>query len=187
MLIEIKHRYDNSVVLFSHDAEVNSVKITLLLALKLSANIQWANLRRADLRGADLRGAKIRNADLDFSDLRGAYLQGADLGFSDTRGADFRGTDLRGATLGNKKLIGERPFFQIGPIGSRNEYLQVLISANGVQLNAGCFYGSIDQFERLLDAKHGLNNHGEEYRAALVLIRKHMELWTPKIEEVKDA
>jgi len=37
-----------------------------------------------------------------------------------------------------------------------------------------------------LDKEHGQNNHGEEYRDALVLIRKHVELWTPAIEEVKE-
>jgi uncharacterized protein YjbI with pentapeptide repeats len=121
-------------------------------------------------------------ADLYGADLRSANLYGADL-----RGADLRGADLRSADLGGKKLIGERPYFQLGPIGSRNDYLQVFITDQGIQLKAGCFSGSIEEFESALDEEHGLNNHGEEYRAALVLIRKHAELWTAAIEEVKAA
>ena len=58
------------------------------------------------------------NADLGGADLRGANLYGADL-----RGADLGGADLRGADLGDGlMLIGKRPFFQLGPIGSRQDY-----------------------------------------------------------------
>jgi len=63
MQIEIKHRWNNSV-LFAHDAEENSLKITLLMALKANANLSGANLSGADLRGADLRGANLRGAEL---------------------------------------------------------------------------------------------------------------------------
>ena len=119
---------------------------------------------RADLRGADLRGADLRGADLS--------------------GADLRGADLRGAYLHDKKLIGKRPFITIGPIGSRSDYMQAWITDGGVMIRAGCFFDTRDQFELALDAKHGDKEHGQEYRAALVLIDKHAELWTPKAEAV---
>ena len=148
MKIEIKHRHNNSV-LFAHDCEENSLKITLQMALRASANLYGANLRGADLGGANLYGANLG-------------------------GANLYGADLRG-----KKLIGDRPFLQLGPIGSRSDYLISFITDKGIHLKAGCFNGSIDEFESALDAKHGSNKHGDEYRAALVLIRKHAEIWTP--------
>ena len=147
MKIEIKHRYNDSI-LFAHDCEENSLKITLQMALKASAN-----------------------------------LYGADLGGANLRGANLYGADLYGANLYGKKLIGDRPFLQLGPIGSRSDYLLSFIIDKGIHLKAGCFSGSIDEFESALDAEHGSNKHGDEYRAALVLIRKHAEIWTPKEEE----
>ena len=152
MKIEIKHRYNDSI-LFAHDCEENSLKITIKMALKASAN----------LYGADLGGANLRGANL--------------------YGADLYGADLGGANLYGKKLIGDRPFLQLGPIGSRSDYLLSFIIDKGIHLKAGCFSGSIDEFESALDAEHGSNKHGDEYRAALVLIRKHAEIWTPKEEE----
>ena len=147
MKIEIKHRYNDSI-LFAHDCEENSLKITLQMALKASAN-----------------------------------LYGADLGGANLRGANLYGANLYGANLYGKKLIGDRPFLQLGPIGSRSDYLLSFIIDKGIHLKAGCFSGSIDEFESALDAEHGSNKHGDEYRAALVLIRKHAEIWTPKEEE----
>ena len=152
MKIEIKNRWSNSV-LFAHEAEENSLKITLLMALKA----------RADLYGADLGGADLRGAD-----LRGANLFGANLG---------------GANLGGKKLSGDRPFFQLGPIGSRSDYLLAFTTDSGIQLKSGCFSGSIDEFEIALDAQHGNNGHAAEYRAALTLIRQHAAMWPADVKE----
>lgn len=131
MKIAIKNRLDNSV-LFSHEDEENTLKITLSMALKA----------RADLGGADLRG---------------------------------------------KKLSGKRPFFQLGPIGSRSDYLLAFTSNSGIQLKAGCFSGSIDEFELALDAEHDENEHATEYSAALVLIRQHVALWPATLESEEVA
>ena len=67
--IQIKNRWTGSV-LFEYEKENNTLKDTVIEAVK---------------RGADLRGA---------------YLIGADLGGADLGGADLRGADLRGADLG---------------------------------------------------------------------------------------
>ena len=40
---------------------------------------------------------------------------------ADLYGADLRSADLRGADLRGKKLSGSRPFFAVGPIGSRSD------------------------------------------------------------------
>ena len=73
MKIEIKNRWDNSL-LFSHDCEENTLKITLLMALKASTDLYGA-----DLGGANLRDVNLRDADLVGVNLRGANLYGADL------------------------------------------------------------------------------------------------------------
>ena len=157
------------------------------------ANLREADLYGADLRGADLRGANLREADLlGGANLRGADLYGADLyGANLYRanlreaylfGADLRGANLREADLGEKgRLIGDRPFFTLGPIGSRDDYVQAWVTDKGLMIRAGCFFGSRNEFITAINNAHGDRVHGQEYRAALVLIDKHVELWAPQI------
>jgi uncharacterized protein YjbI with pentapeptide repeats len=123
MKIEIKSRYNDSV-LFAHEADENTLKITLLMAMKASADLRGANLRGADLDGANLRGA-----NLDGADLRGANLDGADL-----RGASLRGADLDGANLDGADLDGEK--LKINPIKLTGMTYWVLISDGFMRI--GC-------------------------------------------------
>jgi hypothetical protein len=158
VLFEIKHRFSGSV-LFS--LETGSLKLCVEAAAK---------------GGADLSGANLRDANLG-----GANLGGADLG-----GADLGDADLGGANLGGAKLVGDRPVLQIGPIGSRADYLIVFMTEKGIRLKTGCFEGTLEEFRAAVDYTHGDDNHGLEYLAALNFIETHAELWTPK-EEKKEA
>ena len=88
--IEIKSRWTGNV-LFQYEKENNTIKDTVIVAVK-----QGADLRGADLRGADLRGAYLGGADLRGADLRGAkevpYIplacpsEGAFVGWKKVRG-----------------------------------------------------------------------------------------------------
>jgi len=104
------------------------------------------------------------------SDLRGA----------DLREADLREAYLRGAYLCGEQLVGSRPLLIIDPIGSRFDALLAFITDSGVMISAGCFFDTREKFELQLALTHGDNEHAQEYRAALVLIDKHAELWTPR-------
>ena len=163
--IKIKSRWNGKVL---YSGEHADIKEAVEAAVKAGAN-----LRDADLCGADLRGADLCGADLCDADLRGANLTGA---------------NLRDAYLGGgEKLIGERPVFVIGPIGSRCDYLTEYLTDKGIRLRAGCFFGDIDTFRNKLESTHGDNDHAAEYRAALALIEKHVEIWTPKEEAITKA
>lgn len=96
-------------------------------------------------------------------------------------GANLRHANLRGATLKNgEKLIGERPIFQVGPIGSRSDVLVAYITDQGLRLDAGCQRQiTRDVFDARLSQTHSGNQHEQEYRAALALIDVHVEIWTP--------
>jgi len=101
--IEIKNRFTGKI-LFEFETQENTVKKTLIEALKRGADLRGAYLRGEYLSDVDLRGADL--SDVDFSgavlrdaDFRGADFRGAVLSGSDFRGADFRGSDLRGAVL----------------------------------------------------------------------------------------
>ena len=147
MKIEIKSRFSLNV-LFSYEAENNTIAITLA-----AANLYGANLYGADLCGADLRSANLRSANLC-------------------------GADLYGANLGDAgRLVGRRPYFSIGPIGSREDVLAAFLTERGVFLRAGCFFGTVDQFREKLQDEHGDNVHAKEYRAALDMVLAHYEAW----------
>ena len=169
--IQIKHRHTEAVI-FECEQEAG---MTLRYALEKAVSAK-TNLGSADLRGANLRGANLGGANLGGAYLRGANLYGANL-----RCVDLGGADLGDANLGGKKLVGDRPFMQIGPIGSRSDFLLAFITDASVQIKAGCFTGTVDEFLAAVEKEHADNTHAAEYRAAVAFIQKHAELWTPKI------
>ena len=181
MNIQIKSRF-TAAVLFEHDCENNSIRITLELAIKsranlIGANLIGANLIDANLSGADLSGAYLIGANLIGANLIDANLSGADLSGAYLSGANLSGADLSGAYL----LVGERPIFQIGPIGSRCAYFVAYVTDKGLRFDAGCQHQiTREVFEDRLAELHGENGHAKEYRAALALIDAHAEIWTPK-------
>ena len=153
MKIEIKSRFSLEI-LFSHECENNSVAITLAAAINA----------KAKLYGAKLYGAKLYGADL--------------------RSADLRSADLRSADLGDAgKLTGDRPYFAVGPIGSRQDVLAAFLTEKGVFLRAGCFFGTVEAFRDKLQGEHGDNVHAIEYRAALVLVEAHYAAWPATVVE----
>ena len=74
--LQIKSRWTGSV-LFEYEKNDNTIRDTILEALK----------QKADLHGADLSGADLRDANLSDADLRGANLHDADLHDADLSGA----------------------------------------------------------------------------------------------------
>ena len=149
------------------------------------ADLRGANLREADLDGADLRwanllGADLREADLREAYLRGAYLRWADLRRADLRGANLReadllgaylrwanldGADLREADLGNNRIL------QIGPIGSRRDYLILKAGPELDEVSTGCFTGTLGEFELAVNQTHPDNRWGEEYRLVIAMFK----------------
>jgi uncharacterized protein YjbI with pentapeptide repeats len=178
--IQIKQRWTGNVLFEGNSG--TTIRATLEEAIAAKIYLRDVDLRGADLSGADLRCANLRDVDLRGADLRGADLRCANLRDVDLSGANLRGADLHGADLWGRKLVGKRPFLTIGPIGSRCDYMQVWITDTGVMVQAGCFFDTRDKFELALDTGHGDNDYGQEYRAALALIDKHAELWTPAID-----
>ena len=202
MNIQIKSRL-SAEVLFEHDCENNSIRLTLELAIKSGAdlsgadlscaNLSCASLSGANLICANLSGANLRYADLSCADLSCANLSGANLSRADLSGANLSRADLSCAYLkNNEKLVGERPILQVGPIGSRCAYFVAYITDQGLRFDAGCQQQiTREVFEDRLTQMHGENEHAKEYRAALALIDAHAEIWAPKEEpsavEVKDS
>ena len=64
--IEIKHDLTGDV-LFEFEKENNTLRDTVIEAIRCFANLSFADLRSADLRYANLRYANLRSANLSFA------------------------------------------------------------------------------------------------------------------------
>ena len=178
---EIKNRWDGKV-LFS--AGGKTLRDVVQQAVQSGADLGGADLGSANLSGADLgsanlSGADLGGADLGSANLSGAGLRGANLGGADLRGADLRGANLSDADGKNLTLVGSRPVFMLGPIGSRCDYLTAYLTDVGVHVRAGCFFDTIEAFHAAVIAEHKDNEHGREYMAAIAMIDAHASIWTP--------
>jgi len=78
MKIEIKCRFSGRV-LFLHEQDENTLRLTLDAAVKARAYLAGAYLARAYLAGAYLAGANLDGAYLAGANLDGAYLAGETL------------------------------------------------------------------------------------------------------------
>src|SRR3990167_203864 len=109
------------------------------------------------------------------ADLSGADLYGADLSGADLSGANLSGADLSRASLYGAK--GVKDFMNIGRIGSRDDCLVAIKNdKDEIKIIAGCWSGSIDEFEKRVKEVHGKNKHGKNYALAIKLIRQRMDV-----------
>ena len=196
--VNIVSRWDSSRVLFSHQTTAKrqasglAMRDAMGAAVKSGANLSGAYLSGAYLSGAYLSGANVSDAYLSDANLHGAnlsganlsdaYLSGANLSDANLHGANLSGANVSGAKVKGLLLIGERPFLAIGPIGSVSRTVFAWLTEAGLRIQAGCFFGSRDEFTAQLAETHGDNEHADEYRAALVLIDAHARIWTPAAE-----
>ena len=88
----------------------------------------------------------------------------------------FDNSRFDNSSFAYKKIIDQRPFFFIGPLGSDQRHLMAVHTEKGIHLQTGCFSGSIEEFTAAVKKKHAKNEHGKEYLAALVLIKLHFKL-----------
>jgi len=165
--LQIKNRMGE--VLFEHERENNTIKLTLEEAVKQKADLSGADLSGADLSGADLSGADLSGADLSGADLSGANLLRADLSGADLSGANLLRADLSGANLLRANLLRAiiKDILIVGNIGSRRSYTIIYDTDEGIMIKCGCFFGNIEEFIAKVSKTHGDNEHARNYLAML--------------------
>ena len=99
----------NGGVIFSNEAENNSIRITVLAALKEQFSLNNAylpnsNLSNTDLSFADLSNANLQNSDLSAASLKGINLNGSRLDFAKLSNSNLSNADLCGVNLSNADL-----------------------------------------------------------------------------------
>ena len=138
MKIQIISRLSGAV-LFEHEAERNTVALTLVAAVKARVNLTDARLDGANLYGARLLGAKLDGANLVGANLYGASLLGANLTDARLDGANLYGAKLVGANLVGASLVGANLDGEIlnkAPISLLNLHWPVLITSQYMRI--GC-------------------------------------------------
>ena len=143
MKIQITDLFSGSV-LFEHEAERNTVALTLVAAVKAGANLGGAYLAGAYLDGANLDGANLVRANLAGASLDGASLAGANL-----TGANLDRAYLDGANLDGANLDGE--VLNKAPISLIN--LQWSILVTGQYMRIGCQRHTHEEWRDFTDAK----------------------------------
>lgn len=93
-------------VLFAHEVENNTMRLTAEAAVKARANLGGANLSDAVMPGANLSGAYLSGVNLVRADLGGANLTWADLSGANLTWANLGGADLYEANLTGANLTG---------------------------------------------------------------------------------
>ena len=154
--IEIKSIFGK--VLFEFEKENNSLKETLIAALKSRANLRYADLSGANFSCADLSGANLRYANFSYADLSDADLSGA---------------DLRDANL-------DKRYIQIACIGSAKRMTTYCFEDDKIW--CGCFTGTLKEFEIEVKNTH---NDNPQYLAEYLGFINYIESLIKK--EVKNA
>ena len=133
MKIEIKSRFSGDV-LFAHETDGNTIRLTLEAAVSARASLDGASLDGASLDGASLDGASLVGASLARANLSGAYLSGA---------------YLDGASLARANLSGET--LTKAPLSLLNLKWSVLITAQYMRI--GCQRHTHDEWKSFTDSK----------------------------------
>ena len=102
--IEIKNIYGD--VIFKHEAENNSITLTVEAAVSCGVSLAKANLAGACLAVADLEGANLAGADLSWADLSWADLADANLKEANLKEANLKGAFIEGADLTEADITG---------------------------------------------------------------------------------
>ena len=199
-MIKIQIKSIFGKLLFEYEKENNTIKETLLEAIKSDANLRYANLSDANLSYADLRyanlsganlsganlsGANLSGANLSYADLSdanlsganlsGANLSGANLSYADLSDADLSDTDLSGANLSDADLS-DKNIISITRIGSRKSMTTYDFDNNKIW--CGRFAGTLEEFENKVNETHKDNpRYLAEYIGFIVYLKSLKEVY----------
>lgn len=162
-MIEIKRFGSNSIV----DTKADTI------AQACANNIH--DLYGADLSGAYLVGVRLYNAYMSSANLTKANLNLASLYGSTLTGADFTGANIKNTVLERTILTKAIGILRIGPIGSEGRTIYAVNHVDKIMIQAGCFYGDIDEFIEAVIKKHTGTCYRGAYVAAIQFIQSYSE------------
>ena len=73
------------------------------------------------------------------------------------------------------RVFGQYDYILIGAIGSRNDATTFFrLKQGGIGVKCGCFFGTIDEFEKAVHKTHAGNEHEKAYMAAIRMVKEVM-------------
>lgn len=190
--IEIRHG-NNHRVIFEHKVPHNTMKKTVEFAVRNKVNLVGASfinekLDNVDFSEVDLTDVSFINCSLIRADFSKALLidvsfEGSTLGGAYFHGAAMSDTMFKGAKFGRLTVTGNRPFIQIGPIGSRGDRLLCFNMNKGIYVSTGCFFGSLKEFEAAVRKRDFHPNHCDDYLETIDYVRNHFNRWNAPKEK----
>ena len=85
---------------------------------------------------------------------------------------------------GNARVGDKNHVLWISPIGSRDDTVTFMRTKDHkIAVSVGCFYGSVDEFERAVLETHGNNEHAQAYKLAIELAKLRIDLNEKKENE----
>ena len=152
--------------------------VSLKNANLMGANLPSANLSGADFSGATLVRANLMGANLSGVNLSGANLSGAYLEEANLSGASLEEANLSGANLSRVNLS-EAYLSGANLTGAKGVYLfnkpngrtcHAVEHGNCLMIQAGCFWGTLDEFEAQCKEKYP-DNSVEAYSSQIKYLR----------------
>lgn len=78
---------------------------------------------------------------------------------------------------GNARIYNNASILWVSKIGSRLGTTIVFeTNDGGISVSCGCFSGTLEEFEKKVEEKHGNNKYGREYKVLIELIKIHFGL-----------
>lgn len=75
--------------------------------------------------------------------------------------------------FGDARVFGQYDYILIGAIGSRNDATTFFrLKQGGIGVKCGCFFGTIDEFEKAVHKTHAGNEHEKAYMAAIRMAKE---------------
>ena len=160
MKIKIQIKSIFGKVLFELEKENNTIKETLLEAIKQSADLRSANLESANLESANLCNADLRSANLISANLISANLISANLESANLISANLRSADLRSANLisaniesANNIELAYMPIYAIWSVGIKGELLKIGCKEKTFEEWKEWFENSTEEFSTKRDSE----------------------------------
>jgi hypothetical protein len=80
-----------------------------------------------------------------------------------------------------------RHILQLGPMGSRRDYLVVHWHKGSSTIQAGCFSGNLEDFKNAVAQKPEGDDSRMEYEAVIVLLKTRFAQWQSAMENERET
>lgn len=79
--------------------------------------------------------------------------------------------------FGDARVYGDEDYICVKGIGSEYRNTTFFKNANsGIQVNCGCFFGTLSEFIDAVNKTHGDNRYAKEYLATIKMVKIHFEI-----------